>query len=68
MSDVGDPIITRVGFEWGAARVVRITELPKGGVVIGIGIVGNDATEIDVYVSPTGRKMRVYRGNRELGG
>lgn len=57
----------RFGFRWGQVVVTRLAELPKKQKVIGIGT-GGIATrpEIEVYVSKTGRSIRVFRNGKEL--
>ena len=63
---------TRYGFDWHAARIERcISHEPKKGkgkmVVIAVRAIDDDyAKQIDIYVSPTGRTVRAFRGGKEL--
>lgn len=59
--------ITKFGFEWGACRVTRVTDR-DGGVLIGVGTVANDEWDfpIQIWVSPKGRRIRVFRQGKEL--
>ena len=55
--------LTDFGFKFGAAEVSRYTVLPDGTVVVGI---ATDAgRSIDVYVSPAGRRIRVFSKGKE---
>lgn len=49
---------TRHGFRWNAALVERHCSLPEGRVVIGI--TTDAGRKLDIYVSRTGRSIRVY--------
>ena len=60
MSDV----IDHYGFTWGHARVTRIAILPTGHRCLEVSSEDGDA--ITVYVSPRGKKIRVFRGGDEL--
>ena len=59
------------GFSWGPIDVRRVASIKRGG---GLGRVlgiyrghGDDRKmELEIYVSPTGRNIRVFRGNVEL--
>jgi hypothetical protein len=56
-------MITDFGFDWGDVAVVRTAEF-KGMKCLTISCNGN---EVSVYVSPTGRSIRVFdRKSREL--
>jgi hypothetical protein len=55
---------TVYGFKWGAAEVTRLTE--RDGQVC-IGVKTDTGQEVDIYVSPTGRSLRVFHhGKGEL--
>lgn len=60
--------VTQYGFKWGGAQVTRIAEGPKGTTVIGIGAAGDPDWKhaIEVYVSRTGKSVRVFRKGVEL--
>lgn len=49
---------TPYGFIWGPLSVERLSELPGGYKVLSI---DTDFDRINVYVSKTGRKIRVFR-------
>lgn len=56
------------GFEYGAVRVVRAASY-KGMVMIGIAkrtLPDYGPFDLTIYVSPTGRSIRVFRGDKEL--
>lgn len=50
---------TQYGFRFGAALVERCMELPEGRVVITVKTDANRS--IDIYVSRTGKSLRVFR-------
>lgn len=58
---------TRFGFEWGAAKVLRMTDdKKKGWVILRVEAPkhkGNEAVQI--YVTKTG-KVRIWMGNKEF--
>lgn len=54
---------TDYGFEWGGATVTRMADF-DGTVVIEVA--GNDNNKVAVYVSPTGRSVRVFKGGKEM--
>ncbi len=49
------------GFMWCDVEVMRVAEIDGRHVIAIIG-----GHEVNVYVSPTGRSMRVFRDGREL--
>lgn len=56
---------TQYGFRWGVTDVVRYAELPDGSICIGVET--NGKRRLVVYVSPTGRSVRVFaEGEGEL--
>ncbi|WP_043735476.1 hypothetical protein [Nocardia asiatica] len=56
--------LTDYGFVWGPAEVTRLTEI-DGRVVVGIRTATGQ--EITIYVSATGRSIRVFKkGHGEL--
>lgn len=71
MSDDGD---TRYGFKWGPVAVERMAEFPRSnGQAKVIGIYRVDGPHradmfqmLEIYVSPRGRSVRVFRGGKEL--
>lgn len=59
MSEKKEPRITDsgFGFAWGPLGVERRTTTPDGGVVLGL--VTDAGVDVDVYVSPAGRSVRI---------
>jgi len=60
---------TRFGFEFGPIKVIRITNYDNGGVAIGInGIESPDFGPfiLEIYASPKGKRVRVFRNGKEL--
>lgn len=59
---------TQYGFRWGPVEVTRIgswvRRRGRGATVVLEVKAGK--TKLDIYVSPTGRSVRVYKGNREV--
>lgn len=58
MSDIR-PHATRHGFNFGAMTVEATSVMPGGFTVITIR--SDNGQEIEVYCSPTGRSLRVFR-------
>ena len=58
----------RYGFRWGPIKVIRYAafQRPKGELCRVIGIESDAAPTLHIYVSPTGRSVRVYRNGKEL--
>lgn len=56
------------GFRWGPVVVQRYAEFqrPKGELCRVLGIESDAAPTLHIYVSPTGRSVRVYRNGKEL--
>jgi hypothetical protein len=55
---------TPCGFRFGAAEISRTADLPQGGVIIQV--IPDHGKPLDVYISRTGRSVRVFRGGAEL--
>jgi len=55
--------LTDYGFVWNEMTVTRLTE-HDGGVVLEVKASGG--AKIQVYVTPKGRRLRIWRGHREL--
>jgi hypothetical protein len=55
--------LTDYGFTFGACEVTRLAALPDGSVCLRIATTGGK--RIDVYVSPTGRSLRVFSPSAE---
>lgn len=55
----------RYGFRWGPVDVVRMAEFPNGSYVLQV---ETDFKTLEIYISKTGRSVRVYDGNTELKG
>lgn len=54
---------TPYGFQFGATLVERRAELPEGRVVIGV---TTEFRNLEIYVSQTGRSVRVFEKGKEL--
>ncbi len=68
--DGGNPdrgTLTSYGFTWGPMEVRRLATF-KGNRVLGIYIEddGSQHPRLEIYVSPTGRSVRVWRDGKEL--
>ena len=61
--EVSWPDVTPYGFTWGPVRVERIANFKprkdREAYVVGV-------NDLEIYVSKTGRSVRVFRGGREL--
>lgn len=65
---------TQYGFKWGPVAVERLAEFPRSGgqcKVMGLyrvkGPTRADMEQVlEIYVSPTGRSVRVFRNGKEL--
>lgn len=55
----------RYGFRWGPMSVVRAATFAGDRRVLSITTDGSD-DRLSVYVSPTGRSVRVFRNGKEL--
>jgi len=49
--------VTKFGFTWGPIRVTRVSHVEGRGYVVSITA---DGTELEVYISPKGRSVRVF--------
>lgn len=60
---------TRFGFKWGQIEVARLASFVrregKGATRI-LRVKTEAGKEIEIYVSPTGRSLRVFRDGKEL--
>lgn len=57
----------RYGFRWGPIVVARWASFDRGnGHTRVLGITSDRGPKVHVYVSPTGRSVRVYRDGKEL--
>jgi hypothetical protein len=57
------PVATTFGFNWGPVKVTRIAHFePRRGRESYI----LDVNGLDIYVSKTGRSVRVFRDGKEL--
>lgn len=54
------------GFQWGPASVERTAVVERPNGPYRILTVRTPFQELDIYLSPTGRSVRVFRGGREL--
>jgi hypothetical protein len=57
--------VTDYGFAWGPVEVTRAALLPEDRRIITI---KTPYVDLDVYVSATGRSVRIFRGGTELKG
>ena len=64
---------TQYGFDWESARVERVASVQrkkadkKKWVCIAVRNTKDDyKKQIDIYVSPSGRTVRAFRGGKEL--
>lgn len=57
--------LTQYGFDWGGAVVERTMSF-RDGVCITIKGKRGKKNTINVYVSPTGQSIRVWKGRKEL--
>lgn len=55
--------LTHYGFEWGPMEVPRASIFPDGSRCL---IVSTPFGKLDIYASPTGRSLRVWRIGEEL--
>lgn len=55
--------ITKYGFRWGPIEVIRCTEI-DGAVALRVETFGGEG--IEVYSSPKGKSLRVFRDGKEL--
>lgn len=55
------------GFAWGQAEVHRVAEF-QGNKCIRVSVAGDKFYDkgVNIYVSPTGRSIRVFKDGREL--
>lgn len=57
-------VSTDYGFTWGPLTVERTAIMPSGGHVITV--TTSTSKQVDIYVSPGGRSLRVFNGAQEL--
>jgi hypothetical protein len=58
---------TPYGFTWGPVEIQRTAEFEHGnGTYRCIGLMVDGKRVLDIYVSPTGRSVRVFRKGKEL--
>ena len=55
---------TEFGFDWCAAKVIRLARVPGRGVSIRIR--GTGKRWVDIYVSESGRSVRVFDRHKEM--
>jgi hypothetical protein len=60
---VTDASLTRYGFQFGAAEVTRLTDF-KGTAVIEVSTTAG--RNVQIYVSPKGKSLRVFRDGKEM--
>lgn len=54
------------GFTWGPMTVDRLAAVDRSGGRYRVLRVSTGFQALDIYVSPTGRSVRVFRNNQEL--
>jgi len=57
-----EDVDTSFGFKWRGVEVERLA-IVRGAKVLGIKV---NNTKVEVYVSPTGRSVRVWKNGKEL--
>ncbi|NKS12559.1 hypothetical protein GS580_16605 [Rhodococcus hoagii] len=62
---MSEDITTQYGFRWGSAEVARVMK-HQGTHVGEVGPAGRPQDGVEVYVSPTGRSIRVFKNGLEL--
>lgn len=58
--------MTEFGFEWGPAVVERIAAIERSHGCYRILRVATDYVQLEIYISPGGRKLRIFRNGEEL--
>lgn len=56
--------VNEYGFTWGPLEVVRAAQMPDGSVAL---LIKTATQEIEVYASPTGRSLRVFKHRNGAG-
>lgn len=57
---------TTYGFQWGPATVERLAAIDRSGRVSRVLQIAAGRHQLTVYISPTGRSLRVFKDGREL--
>lgn len=57
---------TEYGFQWGPATVERLAVCERGNGLYRVLQISTGRRRLDVYISPTGRSVRVFSDGREL--
>jgi len=55
--------LTQFGFHWGPMNVARLTQIDGRGYVLRV---QTDTHDLQIYVSPKGRSIRVYQDHKLL--
>lgn len=61
--------IDEYGFTWGPIKVTRVTQVERrrgAGNTRVLQVLTATGVTLNIYVSPTGRSVRVFRGGKEL--
>ncbi len=59
-------MVTTHGFIWGPLNVERLALFDRSNGIYRILRLNTKYEDLEVYVSPTGRRMRVFRAGTEL--
>lgn len=59
---------TSYGFTWGPVTVNRLSTFPRKNGLCFVLEVETDTQTLNIYVSPTGKSVRVFRNGKELKG
>lgn len=58
---------TRYGFRWGPVKVERVAAIKRGaGTYRVLRLATVSGQVLDIYISPEGRRVRVFRKNKEM--
>ncbi len=58
--------MTEFGFEWGPVLVERVAAIERPHGCTRILRVASDRVQLEIYISPAGHKLRVFRNGEEL--
>ncbi len=57
---------TDYGFAWGPATVERVATIERAGKVYRVLQISSGGHLLNIYISPQGRSLRVFKDGREL--
>lgn len=58
--------LTDFGFRWGQIEVTRMSSVARHNGVYRCVQVKTDHSAVDIYVSPTGRSIRIFKNGKEI--